>query len=59
MLACLDESIARGGEFVLRHVVAGEPGFVEMWESIGATARFDRRREWWTSARDDFASALV
>lgn len=58
MLRCLDDSIARGGEFVLRHVEAGEPAFVEMWETMGGMARFDRRRAWWATARAEFAHAL-
>ena len=59
VLACLDESIARGGEFVLRHVEAGEPGFVEMWNSMGGMERFDRRRAWWAGSRSEFAAAMV
>ncbi|UDY35892.1 phosphotransferase [Dermatobacter hominis] len=59
LLACLDHDIAHGGEFVLRHVEAGEPGFVAMWEEMGGMARFDRRREWWASARPAFAAALA
>jgi hypothetical protein len=59
LLVCLDESIARGGEFVQRHVEAGEPGFVEMWNAMGGMARFDRRRAWWATNRDRFASALA
>jgi len=58
MLECLDETIERGGEFVQRHVDAGEPGFVEMWEQMGGMARFDRRRAWWAGARPGFAHAL-
>lgn len=58
MLECLDETIERGGEFVKRHVDAGEPGFVEMWEQMGGMARFDRRRAWWAGARPAFAEAL-
>jgi hypothetical protein len=54
----LDRAIAHGGEFVLRHVEAGESGFVDMWASIGGMARFDRRRDWWASHRDDFATAM-
>ena len=37
---------------------AGEPGFVEMWASIGGMARFDRRRDWWASRRGDFATVM-
>jgi hypothetical protein len=55
----LDRSIARGGEFVRRRVEAGEPAFIEMWESMGGMARFDRRRSWWAGARDGFADALA
>ena len=40
-MASLDRAIANGGEFVRRHAEAGEPGFVEMWASIGGMARFD------------------
>lgn len=59
ILTCLDESIARGGQFVLRHVEAGEPGFVEMWASMGGMERFDRRRDWWAGARDAFTAAMA
>ena len=57
-MASLDHAIAHGGEFARRHAEAGEPGFVEMWASIGGMARFDRRREWWGRSRDDFAAAM-
>lgn len=59
LLICLDQSIERGGEFVQRHVDAGEPGFIEMWKSMGGMERFDRRRRWWADARSQFAAALV
>ena len=55
IMASLDRGVADGGEFVRRHAEAGEPGFVEMWASIGGMARFDRRREWWRRHRADFA----
>jgi hypothetical protein len=58
LLDCLDESIARGGEFVRRRVEAGEVAFIEMWESMGGQERFDRRRRWWADARIDFEQAL-
>ncbi|MDX6567305.1 MAG: hypothetical protein QOE10_2967 [Gaiellales bacterium] len=58
IIASLDHAIANGGEFVRRHAEAGEPGFVEMWASIGGMARFDRRREWWRRHRADFASTM-
>ena len=58
LMACLDDSIARGGEFVLRHVEAGEQGFVDMWNNMGGMARFDRRRAWWAATRNEFLDAL-
>ena len=56
---CLSESIAQGGEFVRRRVEAGEVAFIEMWESMGGQERFDRRRRWWDTHRDEFAAALA
>jgi aminoglycoside phosphotransferase (APT) family kinase protein len=58
LLACLEESIARGGEFVRRRVDAGEVAFIEMWNAMGGRERFDRRRRWWADARVDFVGAL-
>jgi hypothetical protein len=59
IMRCLHESIARGGAFVLRHVEAGEPGFIEMWDAMGGMERFDRRRTWWVGARNAFAAAMA
>lgn len=59
LLDCLSESIERGGEFVRRRVEAGEAAFIEMWESMGGQERFDRRRRWWETHRDDFSAALA
>lgn len=58
LIVCLDESIARGGEFVRRRVEAGEVAFIEMWEAMGGEERFDRRRRWWQDALVDFLEAL-
>jgi hypothetical protein len=58
VLHCLDESIARGGEFVRRRAEAGETGFATMWAAIGGMERFDRRRRWWADARPSFETAL-
>ena len=57
LMACLDESIARGGEFVRRHVEAGEQGFIDMWNAMGGMERFDRRRSWWAGVREEFAES--
>ena len=58
LLACVDESIARDGEFVRRRVEAGEAAFIEMWESMGGQERYDQRRRWWVGARVEFDEAL-
>ena len=50
--------IARGGEFLQRRVQAGDASFVEMWESMGGMARFDRRREWFAAHAARFRDAL-
>jgi Phosphotransferase enzyme family len=52
------EWIERGGEFVLRHVQAGEPAFIQMWEETGGMARYDRRRAWFVQQRERLAEAL-
>lgn len=59
LLTILDGGIATGGEWVRAKVEAGHPGFVAMWESIGGQERFDRRRDWWSTARARFHRALV
>jgi len=59
LLATLEDSIAKGGEFVRRRVEAGDPNFIAMWNDIGGVERFDRRRRWWYAHRDDFTRVLV
>ena len=58
LVQILAASIARGGEFVLRHVDAGEPGFVAMWQEMGGMARFDRRRAWFAQIRENLEPDL-
>ena len=58
VLRILDHTIDRAGEFVLRHVRAGDPGFVAMWNDMGGMERFDRRRGWWERSRPAFERAL-
>jgi aminoglycoside phosphotransferase (APT) family kinase protein len=58
MVEALDGSIASGGLFVLRRVEAGEQNFIEMWNSMGGMARFDRRRAWWSETRPKFDAAM-
>ncbi|HEX6418089.1 MAG TPA: phosphotransferase [Acidimicrobiales bacterium] len=58
LLETLDDSIARGGEFVRRRVEAGDPNFTAMWNEMGGATRFDRRRRWWRAHRASFVAAL-
>ena len=58
LVEMLSRSIARGGEFVLRRVKAGDQNFIEMWNSLGGMARFDRRRAWWADSRSEFDAAM-
>ncbi len=58
-LDVLDDAVARGGEFVKRHVDAGEQSFTLMWEWMGGQERWDRRRRWWAGSRGQFVDALA
>jgi thiamine kinase-like enzyme len=58
LVAVMDVSIARGGQFVRDRVEAGDPNFIEMWEAMGGMERFDRRRRWWDGERRAFVTAL-
>jgi hypothetical protein len=59
LLACLDDTIARGGQFVLRRVEAGEQAFIDMRESMGGMARYDARRAHWSANRAQYEQALA
>jgi hypothetical protein len=58
LLEILSETIARGGEFLLRKVEDGDPNFVKAWNELGGMERFDRRRRWWSAHHQHFAAAL-
>lgn len=58
LLDVLGHQIARGGDFVRRRVERGEPAFIQMWESSGGQARYDRRRTWFAAERRRFEAAL-
>ena len=59
LLEVLSDGIARGGEFVLRRVEAGDPNFIKMWNDLGGMERFDRRRRWWAAVRPEFEAWLT
>lgn len=58
LLDAVGEKIEQGGQFVLRHVQAGEPAFIQMWDEMGGMARYDRRRAWFAEHHDRLASVL-
>ena len=58
LLVELHGTIARGGQFMLRRVEAGDQNFIELWNSIGGMERFDRRRHWWAESRSSFEMAM-
>jgi hypothetical protein len=59
LLAVLDDSMARSGQFVRARVEAGDPNFIRMWEEMGGQERFDRRRRWWADGRPRFERVLA
>ena len=59
IVRALDDSMARGGEFVRRRVEAGDPNFIAMWDAMGGMLRFDRRRAWWETSRPQFSAAMT
>ena len=59
LLRVLADTIARGGQFVLRRVEAGDPNFIAMWNAMGGMERFDRRRRWFDEHLDQFSTAMV
>lgn len=54
VLEILADSIARGGEFMVRRVQASDPNFTRLWQEMGGMRRFDRRREWWAEHEERF-----
>jgi len=58
LLEVLADSAARGGQFLLRKVEAGDPNFIKMWNEIGGMSRYDRRRAWWAEHQAAFVRAL-
>jgi Phosphotransferase enzyme family len=58
LLPAMDDALASVEAAVRRSVDAGDPNTVAMWNRSGGNERYDRRRRWWTSHRDDFAAAL-
>jgi aminoglycoside phosphotransferase (APT) family kinase protein len=58
LLAAMTDAMDRIEDAVRRAVAAGDPNTIAMWDRTGGGARYDRRRRWWDTHRDEFAAAL-
>jgi hypothetical protein len=54
----LEEVMLAGEQFVRGRIERGEPAFVQMWETMGGQARYERRRVWFARHRCRFLEAL-
>jgi Phosphotransferase enzyme family len=59
LLAAMNDAIDRLEAAVRRSVDAGDPNAVETLNRTGGIEKYDRRREWWSDHRGDFAAALL
>jgi hypothetical protein len=57
-LGAIFDAVRVGEAFVRRHVEAGDPGFVAMWEARGGEQRFKRRARWLDENRGRLFNAL-
>jgi Phosphotransferase enzyme family len=58
LVSALDDAIQLHGRFVQRRVEAGDENFIKMWNDVGGVEWHDRRRHWWSDAREAFERAL-
>ena len=58
LLTAMNDAIDRVEMAVRRSVDAGVPNAVEMWNRLGGSERYARRRRWWMDHHDEFAAAL-
>ena len=58
LVAAVGALIGQAGAFVRRHVEAGEPAFVQMWNAGGGQARYDRRLDWFAAHREQLLDAV-
>lgn len=55
----LDAAVEFHTAWVLRRVEQGDRNVIAMWDAAGGAARHDRRRAWWSAARQQFEAALL
>ncbi len=58
LLIVMTDAIDRVEAAVRHSVELGDLNTIEMWNRLGGSERYDRRRRWWTSHHDQFAAAL-
>lgn len=58
LLGAIDDAIDSIEAFARRSVQDGAAPAVEMLKKTGGIKKYDRRRRWWNSHRDQFATAL-
>lgn len=58
LLTDMGDAIDRIEAAVRRSIEAGDPNTISLWNRTGGSARYDRRRSWWTNHHDQFAAAL-
>jgi phosphotransferase family enzyme len=54
----VDTLMTHGATFVQRHVEAGEPAFVAMWDAMGGAARYELRDRWFADNRARLHDAI-
>jgi hypothetical protein len=59
LLTAMDDAIDCVEASVRRSVQSRDSNAVAMWNQMGGSERYDRRRRWWISHHDEFADALL
>ncbi len=58
LLPAINDALDRIEQAVRRSVDAGDPNTIALWNRTGGAQRYDRRRQWWNTHRNEFATAL-
>ena len=59
LVEAIEETARRGVEFVRRHVDAGHPAFIRMWESTGGWAAREADAEWLAQVAPSLRAAIA
>ena len=58
LLPAVDDAFDRIEQAVRRIVDAGDPNTIALWNRTGGAERYDRKRQWWNTHRNEFATAI-